>query len=272
MRQFLVLLLALAAAGSARAGHGHLVSLDVFDRDTGQTLPTYRHGGDTWVPGMPGHRYAVRLSNRSGQRVLAVLSVDGVNAVSGETASPQQTGYVLEPYQSTEIAGWRKDLSQIAAFEFTALSNSYAARTGRPNDVGVIGVAVFREKGPRHRHDQQQLGALQRERSNDAEAKSADAGAGRTAAPAARNEGYADAMRAPSPAPVQESLGTGHGAREYSSARQVVFERATASPDEVTSVRYDSQPNLVAMGVIARPVPAWRRSPQALPAGFVPDP
>ena len=97
---------------------------------------------------MCGHRYAVRIANLSGSRILAVLSVDGVNAVTGQTASPDQSGYVLDPYQSTEIDGWRKDLSEVAQFNFTALGDSYAARTGRPNNVGVIGVAAFREKQP----------------------------------------------------------------------------------------------------------------------------
>ena len=137
-------ILALAAAAPARAGN--LLDLAVVDRDSGQTLPTYAAGGKLYVAGTPGHRYSVRLSNRSGGRVLAVLSVDGVNAVSGQTASPDQTGYVLDAWQSTEVAGWRKSLDEIAQFNFTALSNSYAARTGRPANVGVIGVAVFAER------------------------------------------------------------------------------------------------------------------------------
>ena len=39
-----------------------------------------------------------------------MTSVDGVNVVSGETASPSQSGYVLDPYESVEISGWRKSL------------------------------------------------------------------------------------------------------------------------------------------------------------------
>lgn len=270
-----VCLFALACIGHANAHvimptppHA-LVSLDVVDRETGRTLPVHAHLGERWIAGTPGHRYAVRLTNRSGQRVLAVLSVDGVNAISGETASPQQTGYVLEPYQSAEITGWRKNLSQIAAFEFTALSNSYAARTGRPFDVGVIGVAVFREK-PQADVAPPQFGAMPRECcAAKAESETAAASpADRAAAPAAQANGLSRSM----PAPAQESLGTGHGAREQSSARHVAFERASASPDDIVSLRYDNETNLVAMGVIARTAPSWRRTPQAFPAGFVPDP
>jgi len=75
-----------------------------------------------------------------------VTSVDGVNVISGATAAPSQSGYVLDPWGSVEIAGWRKSFDDVATFFFTDLGNSYAARTGRPDDVGVIGVAVFEEK------------------------------------------------------------------------------------------------------------------------------
>lgn len=98
--------------------------MQIVDRDGGGTLPLYLARGRQYVAGVPGHRYSVRLSNRSGARVMTVLSVDGVNAITGQTASPGQSGYVLGPYESTEISGWRKDMSAVAAFEFTALSGS----------------------------------------------------------------------------------------------------------------------------------------------------
>ena len=151
MRRLLTALALLAASSASSATVGHYVDVEVVDRDTGRVATTYPFDGQSWIAGTPGNRYAVRLRNLTGERVLAVLSVDGVNAVSGETASAQQTGYVLDPWQTTEVAGWRKSLSDIAAFEFTALSDSYAARTGRPNNVGVIGVAVFRERQPVYR-------------------------------------------------------------------------------------------------------------------------
>ena len=151
-RRALLTLIAAAAASACSsppaAAVGSLVDLQIVDRSRGETLSTWRHRGASYVAGRPGDRYAVRLTNRSPGRVLVVLSVDGVNAVSGETAAVAQTGYVLAPYQSAEITGWRKSYSEAAAFYFTALPDSYAARTGRPDNVGVIGAAVFRERVP----------------------------------------------------------------------------------------------------------------------------
>ena len=148
-RHLALLLVALAAAAWALpAAASPLVRLEIVDRDSGRWLEQYPRRDDTWVAGTPGHRYAVRLTNTSGERVLVVLSVDGVNAVTGQTADPSQAGYVLAPWQSTEIAGWRKSHQDVAQFVFTALPDSYAARTGRPDHVGTIGIAAFRERRP----------------------------------------------------------------------------------------------------------------------------
>jgi hypothetical protein len=254
----------------------------VIDRDTGSTLPAHSHDGKLYIAGTPGHRYAVRLYNRSGARVLTVLSVDGVNAITGQTANPQQSGYVLDAYQSTEVDGWRKDMSEIAQFNFTALDNSYAARTGRPNNVGVIGVAVFREKPPvwRERDDKismreaapaQPYAADSATAASPPPASNATERAKSTNAPAgaAKDYGGAAAQR-PIPKP-EETLGTGHGARESSYASYTTFERAGSSPDEVDSIWYDSFRNLVARGVIPQPRPI-AVEPQPFPNHFVPDP
>ena len=254
MPRRLLLALALAATSSAMPLSARgldaapLVELDVVDRDTGQVLPEYRHRGQDWIAGAPGHRYAVRLTNRSGARVKVVLSVDGVNAVSGETAASRQTGYVLAPWQSTEIAGWRKSLDDVAQFYFTDLPDSYAARTGRPDNIGVIGVAAFREKRRLPPPDV----AMRAPAQDKAEASMERE---RRAAPAA-----------PSP-----SLGTAHGARESSWVNRTHFERASSRPDQVRSLRYDRRENLIALGVLPTPRP-WSHRPDPFPGGFVPDP
>ena len=146
LHRFLASLATLALLAACAPSHARpLVDVSVVDRDTGEWLSQHPHQGDVWVAGSPGHRYSVRLTNTTGERVLVVLSVDGVNAITGQTAHPSQAGYVLEPWQTTEINGWRKSMHDVAQFVFTDLGDSYAARTGRPRNVGVIGVAAFRE-------------------------------------------------------------------------------------------------------------------------------
>ena len=283
MKSLLSAAVAIALSISASAQAGSLVDVSVIDRDTGSVLPTHRHDGKLYIAGVPGHRYSVRLNNRTGSRVLTVLSVDGVNAISGQTANPNQSGYVLDAWQSTEVEGWRKNMSEIAQFNFTALDNSYAARTGRPNNVGVIGVAVFREKAPVWRERDDKISMQEAEsqpRSKDSAAAPPPAapvtgGAAQAAksanAPAGAVRADSLAAQRPTPKP-EESLGTGHGARESSYASYTTFERASSSPDEVDSVWYDSYRNLVARGVIPTPRPI-AAEPQPFPNGaFVPDP
>jgi len=272
MKTLLSLAVVTALSVSAAAQAGALVDVTVVDRDSGATLPTYQHDGKLYIAGTPGHRYGVRLINRSGVRVLAVLSVDGVNVISGETANPDQSGYVLDAYASTEVDGWRKSLSEVAQFNFTNLGNSYAARSGRPDNVGVIGVAVFREKPLVWREGRiAQAPLADRYPPAPAAGMSAPRSTDAASAKAESAPATARAMR-PAPAPQpEESLGTGHGAREHSDVRYTQFVRASASPDEVDSIWYDSQRNLVARGVIpaSRPI---AREPQPFPNGFVPDP
>ena len=139
---------AIATAALQAQAIGRLADVTVVDRSTGATLPVYPHRGEYWVAGKPGSRYAIAVRNHLGERVLAVMAVDGVNVLSGDTAGYGQSGYVFAPYERDRITGWRKSNSEVAAFEFSASQNSYAARTGRPGDVGVIGVALFKEQRP----------------------------------------------------------------------------------------------------------------------------
>lgn len=240
---------------------GRRVDVTVIDRDSGETLMVHPHHGQRYIAGRPGARYAIRLANRTGGRLLAVVSVDGVNVVTGQTAAWHQAGYVLAPWQVHDIAGWRKNDREVASFEFTTLPDAYAARTGRPHDVGVIGVAVFAERPvPPPMPEPAEIS-----RSEPRRAPARDAGAAAKAAP-----------ERPATAQAAERLGTGHGAREPSEVTSTRFERSSNRPLELVSLQYDRHENLVRAGVIphARPVePGPRPFPHSAPdAGYVPDP
>jgi hypothetical protein len=242
-----------------------MVDVAVLDRTTGERLPVYSNDGQRWVAGTPGHRYAISVRSKWSGRVLGVVSVDGVNVVSGETAAWGQTGYVFSPWQSFDILGWRKSQDRVADFVFANLEDSYAARTGRPDDVGVIGVAVFREA---YVPPPVGLNRAPTE-SNLAARDSADSAAPEALAPPTAAAPLAKAApRSPS---SSERLGTGHGPNETSRVLTTDFERAQERPDQVIAIRYDRRERLVAMGVIpASNTP--RPFPQSASTGFVPDP
>jgi hypothetical protein len=254
---------AIGSAGGAKAdAPADLVDLTVVDRGTGQPMRTWRHDGRLFVAGQPGARYSLRVTNHTAGRVLVVMSVDGVNIVTGETAGYGQRGYVFGPYQSYDVSGWRKSDTEVAAFTFAPLSQSYAARTGRPGDVGVIGIAAFRERVAVPVDSSVSEAVVTGQRVQPAPAP--------PAAKAAPSDALAAAERR------TEKLGTGHGAREWSATFQAPFERASAYPQQIRRIEYDSFDNLVASGVIRPPWDGGRR-PRPFPtnpdgSGYVPDP
>lgn len=252
-------LLVTALAPLSAACAASLARVDVYDRTAQSSLETHHYRGRQYIVGRPGNEYAIRIRNTTDRRVLAVVSVDGVNVVTGETASPDQSGYVIEPGDYVNIEGWRKGLDRTAAFYFTDPADSYASRTGRPDDLGVIGVALFRER--EYRPDR-------------AAGRIAAPGASARAEPAAKAADASRESTAAAAAPAMEpELGTGHGRSEYSPVERVQFERASRRPDQRVAIRYDRRENLIAMGVLSRRDHGWHE-PDPFPAslGFVPDP
>ncbi|HXU01643.1 MAG TPA: hypothetical protein VN903_11660, partial [Polyangia bacterium] len=113
----------------------------------GMPARTYFHDGETYVLGQLGSHYTLRISNHTGRRIEAVVSVDGRDAIDGRPADwRSKRGYLVPAWGSVDVEGWRISHSQAAAFRFSSVPDSYAARTGSARDVGVIGVAVFAER------------------------------------------------------------------------------------------------------------------------------
>jgi hypothetical protein len=297
---YFAILVGLAATCNAQAVGG-MAEVAIVDRASGAVLSPHFYRGEYWVAGTPGARYAIEIRNRLGERLLAVTSVDGVNVVSGATAGWDQTGYVFSPGERYQITGWRKTDAEVAAFTFTESPNSYAERTGRPANVGVIGVAIFRERPAPPVQGRPMIGQSSNQPeaprafdsdsapSRDSMAKSPTASASNSAAaadakvspatpgaampaPLSSSSMTSPVARAPVPAP---KLGTGHGEREYSYVNHTEFLRMQTQPNEVIRIRYDSLDNLFAMGIIKRPRPATPTAnpfPSSPEQQYVPDP
>jgi hypothetical protein len=256
----------IAALSLSAHAVGQLADISLYDRVTGRQLPVHWHEGRAYVVGNPGNEYQIVLRNRGRDDLLGVVSVDGVNVLSGETATPQQGGYVVGSRDKLEIRGWRKSMGEIAAFYFTSLGDSYATRTGRPDNVGVIGVALFKRK-PLPPPPVAMMPAPEAF-SNAAPKREMRDSAAPPAEPASSPPPREAVERSAGRLQADPSLplGTGHGRREESHARFVEFERSTPEPVETITIHYDSHRNLVSRGVIYA-----SRLPQAFP-GFVADP
>ena len=212
-------------------------SFSVQVEDTrGNALRTFRHRGQTFVLGSQGRRYNIRVRNHSSRRVEAVVSVDGRDAITGRRGNfVSNRGYVIRPHGSVVIEGFRTSLSRVAAFRFSDPSESYSAQMGTPENVGVIGVALFPEKRRRRPVEIAQPRSQSKKRSRRArkppsasqEHRGADSAAGRTG-----------------------NLGTEFGESKTSRVTEVSFVRQNRRrPAKIVSIRYDDAEGLEARGI-----------------------
>jgi hypothetical protein len=266
-----------AAAHPPRAGAPY--SIDIED-EYGAPLRTFEHGGELFVLGSYGQRYAVVLRNHSSRRVEAVVTVDGRDVVSGHVGDfVRERGYVLGPYATLRIDGFRKSFEEVAAFRFSTPEGSYSSRMGTPENVGVIGAAFFPERVRReplaeprpivvpeaeYSRRRDASGSAQPQRSAAAESERSDD----------RAEAKADSLGAAAAAPSVNNLGTEYGETRTSHVEEVRFVRASSDkPAYVTVLHYDNASGLTARGIELEPRHYSCREADAFPRNrFAPPP
>ncbi len=245
-----------AAHGPVRPDRSGAWSIELVD-ESGAVLPTFQQRGRTWVLGTLGQRYLVRVRNGSPGRVEIVVSVDGRDVIDGRPASWDKRGYLVDPQGEVVIDGFRLSQQSVAAFRFSSVPRSYAARMGDARDVGVIGVAVFPERQPRWVPPPRPFPSQRDEAAPEASAPAPGAppAAGEAAKSAPSPEGLASRQKSAS----RPGLGTEFGEQHESRVTQVLFERARPRPDAVLTVRYDDRPGLIALGIDVDGRDAWSR-------------
>lgn len=226
------------------------VSVTLVSGD-GHALTSVRHRGQTFVAGERGERYELLVTNNTAGRVEVVVSVDGRDVVTGKLGDfTKHRGYVLEPFGSVVIDGFRTSLDQVAAFRFSGVGDSYTARKGTPQHAGVVGVAVFHERTHHAMADEAiavpESAAPGGGGTRSGESKSKDA-----KAPSTRSRSHSAPARE-----LDNELGTEFGEQRSSAVREVSFVRANhRRPDFTTKIRYDSARGLAARGVPIEPEP-----------------
>lgn len=135
------------------------ISFSVLD-DRGQHLALYREGKNYFLSGNDGQSYQLHYRNSSAQTFEVVASVDGLDVLDGRQASRQKSGYVLRPYSSISIEGFRKSHASVASFTFSSPQQSYAANSaqGSIKNTGIIGTVIYELKAPKGYLQQQDKG------------------------------------------------------------------------------------------------------------------
>jgi hypothetical protein len=239
---------ALLAAPLPAVHAGSLV--DVAVEVGGERVPLYGAvdgSGRAYFEAREGCAYALRLQNRTHERLGALVVVDGLNAISGERevigrGRPGRL-YVLAPWSEVEVRGWRTSLDQVRQFTFVDERASYAARAGKANNrMGWVEVAVYRDRAPAA------VGGWRRQRpySEPREDEGRDAPAAEAPSSADRSSDNAKAARGERSYP-----GTGWGDAAWDPATEVRFD-AAAHPAERTVLRYEYASALRALGILPR--------------------
>jgi hypothetical protein len=212
----------------------------------GMPARTFHQRGDTFVLGQLGDRYTLRVLNHSGRRVEAVVTVDGRDVIDGKPGDWRtKRGYLVPAWGSVDIDGWRLSEREVAAFRFSSVSDSYAAKTGNGREVGVIGVAVFPERfyppWPQPIYPVPYGGLRD------------DGQRGAAPAPQAENKAMPSSPESSAPLARKQAerpgLGTEFGEPVYSHVTEVPFERAFSRPEAVIGARYDDRAGLIALGI-----------------------
>lgn len=202
----------------------------------GAQQPVYQHGGQSYVAGSYGAAYQIRVHNRSGRRIEAVVAVDGRDVVTGQPINPRRhRGYLVAPFSNSTIDGFRSSTSSVAAFRFSTIPESYAWRTGTSWGIGTIRVWVYEERAPVVVHP-----------------PTLPYGAGRPrASRSAPSGGDMSAEAAP------QAMGTSYGEQRWSPVSYSSFHRRSRGANAVLGLRYNSYQMLAAAGIIApTPVPS----------------
>jgi len=247
------------------------VSVEVAGRPT-PLYPAPDGSARHYLEACEGARYAVTLSNRTRERLGVVLTVDGLNVVSGQRDTGRGRMYVLSPFEQTTIQGWRSSLSEVRQFTFVDERASYATRSGLANGrMGWIEVTVFREDRPyvtspcgrglcdeagRDRFGGRESVPEDRvDGAAEAPAAAAPEGRAKAESDAEESRQAADGLRrAPAPKRNESFPGTGWGDRAYDPVAIVDF-RAQAAPAERTTLRYEYARALRALGILPWPIP-----------------
>jgi len=107
----------------------------------------YHTDGNTYFEARQGSEFVLDLFNHSNERVVMIPAIDGLGTIDGQPAGLESPGFVVDAWSSVQVPGWSKNEHSAAHFVFWDKTNSYSNKTGRGKEnVGVIGVLVFREK------------------------------------------------------------------------------------------------------------------------------
>lgn len=223
----------------------------------GHAAAEYSARGRRYIEALQNAEYELRIHNATGSRVAVALSVDGMNTIDARhTSAWDAHKWVIEPYGTINVRGWQMSSQNARRFYFTTERDSYGAKIGQTENLGLIAAVFYRERRPiiitpitpgSTRNDRAKEDERIREDNPRAETtESAGTSAPRDAAKAGTANSY--------PPPDDESAATGIG-RTISNGVQWVKMDLDPRPVGEIAMRYEYRDALVRLGIIPRDYP-----------------
>jgi hypothetical protein len=223
----------------------------------GRLATEYSARGRRYIEALESAEYELRIHNPTGSRVAVALSVDGMNTIDARhTNAWDAHKWVIDPYGTIHIRGWQMSSENARRFYFTTERDSYGAKIGQTENLGLISAVFFRERKPfvvtpitpgRTRNDQTKENDRVKE-SNAPPERSESAG---TAMP--RDAAKERSARS-YPPPDDESAATGIGRTISNGVQWIKIDLDPRPAGEIT-IRYEYRTALVRLGIIPRDYP-----------------
>ena len=216
----------------------------------GRRTTEYAARGRRYIEALESAEYELRIHNPTGSRVAVALAVDGMNTIDARHSSAWEARkWVIEPYGTINVRGWQMSADNARRFYFTTERDSYGAKIGQAQNLGVISAVFFRERRPvtimpvtpggREERPTYKRGDSSRTENAPAES-SPSAGANRDAA-----------KSRPYPPPDDESAATGIGRNVQNGVTWIKMELDPRPVADVT-IRYEYREALVRLGILPR--------------------
>lgn len=269
--------------------HYSLYTFDVCINGT-KVKEHYHRDENVYIEGRRGSEFTLKFRNKTADKVLVVLSVDGLSVMDGKPASNKAGGYICEPFDTIVVPGWRIDNNKIAKFQFQPQGDrdnkTYVEELASegfnvdPDNQGVIGIMVFKQVPPptpvQHvyyyqHYNEPYYGAY----AGNNLTRGADMGVGDSEVyntcgglvlasnMMSKNLSGGQTSIACSASTGQSSLGTAFGEEEKFRTSQTDFKRATIE-SWTGAIFYDTRSNLQKKGIVFEEVTV--RTPNPFPS------
>jgi len=244
----------------------------------GHPVQEYFKDAKHYIEARKSKEFSLKIRNNGSRRIVAVPSVDGLSVLSGKEAQTNSEGYIINGYDSLVIDGWRVSNSEVKKFFFTDSEESYAERKGNGENLGVIGVAIFREKEQHTCPDPIVIHKHYPKRPywphypikdwpwDDGRFPVMDS----LSSTAATTSSSQISNKVMSLKAVSQDVGTGWGGGKESNVISISFDRED-SPDAVFEIYYNTKEQLKKLGIDFGKKPQYI-SPQAFPGKYCEPP